>query len=667
MALSEDKKDPAVAAAPTPAVPSTHAPAGAARSTAPSPHLAFLGPIYAAALLLIFLGERVVSSDGLRLALSGGGVLIAVAVTALRFVWTQDTPGERRSSERALSLLFVLGLVALAIYFADGTDTGRKLLGLTNAMPETRARVDGALTVLWIGLLVVSLVPLLFGELALAPMRRAPRPEVRRVHAAIAAGFTIAFALVYCALFTYAAGELDYKVDFSYYRAARPGDSTRNIAASLTEPVKVRAFFPQLNEVGAEIDGYLRDLTKASPNVQVETYDRLMSPGVAKDAKVNQDGVLVLSRGESRETLNIGTEMKTALPKLKSLDGDFQKALLKVMRSARIAYITVGHGELNESGAPGAAEGRSAKNLRKLLESQNYAVKELGLAQGLGTEIPADATFVAVIGPSQAFLPEEVAALRKYAEKGGHLLLALDPDAKVDLDPLAAIAGLTWSKNLLANDKVYLRHRFNNSDRTILVTNRFSSHASVSTLSRNSSRTPVVFPGASSLDKREGTDQQVDFAIRTLPDTFDDQNGDFDLTTGSSEKRSTWNIAAASSKSLPPIAGKKEGEEMRAFVIADADALSDAAFGNEPNILFIIDVIRWLGGEESFSGSITSSEDVRIEHTKEKDRIWFYGTIAGAPALVLAAGLLATRRKKPSAAGAKAAAKEPAAAKEKKA
>jgi ABC-type uncharacterized transport system len=656
MALNEDKKPAdvaAAAAAPTPQVPSTGAPVGPARSTAPSPYLAFLGPIYALALVLVFIGERVVSSDGMRLALSCGGMLVAVAVTVLRFVWTQDTPGERRSSERALSLLFVLGLCAIAIYFADNTDAGRKLLGLTSAMPDTRARVDGALTVLWIGLLMVSVVPLLFGELAIAPMRRAPRPEVRRVHAAIAAGFTVAFALVYCALFTYAAGELDYKADFSYYRAARPGDSTRNIAASLTEPVKVRAFFPQLNDVGAEVDGYLRDLAKASPNMQVETYDRLMSPGVAKDAKVNQDGVLVLTRGESNETLSIGTEMKTALPKLKSLDGDFQKALLKVMRSARIAYLTVGHGEISESGTPGAAEGRSAKNLRKLLESQNYAVKELGLAQGLGTEIPADATFVAVIGPSQAFLPEEVTALRKYAEKGGHLLLALDPDAKVDLGPLAAVAGLTWSKTLLANDKVYLRHRFNNSDRTILVTNRFSSHASVSTLSRNSSRTPVVFPGSSSLDKREGSDQEVDFTVRTLPDTFDDQNGDFELTAGSSEKRSTWNIAAAVSKSLPPIAGKKEGEEMRAFVVADADAVSDAAFGNEPNILFIIDVIRWLGGEESFSGSINSSEDVRIEHTKEKDRLWFYGTIAGAPALVLALGLVATRRKRPRVVNAK--------------
>jgi hypothetical protein len=53
--------------------------------------------------------------------------------------------------------------------------------------------------------------------------------------------------------------------------------------------------------------------------------------------------------------------------------------------------------------------------------------------------------------------------------------------------------------------------------------------------------------------------------------------------------------------------------------------------------------VRWLGGEESFAGSLSSTEDVRIEHTKQGDQIWFYATIIGAPLLVLGLGLLITR------------------------
>jgi hypothetical protein len=605
-----------------------------------------LVPLYGVSLALVFLGERVTTTDASRMILSGLGVAGALVITGLRFAWAgrvdPSAQGERRSAERALAILHALGLVALALYFAT-SDTGKQLLGIAKASPDTRARIEGALTVGWVALLAIAMTPLLFGELALAPMRRAPQPEVRRVRSAIGAAFSLAFAVIYAGLFTYAAGELDAKIDFSYFRTARPSESTRHIAESTSDPITITAFFPQLNEVGTEVAGYLSELAAASPKITVKSYDRLMVPAIAKEAKITQDGVIVLERGASRETLVIGSEMKTAAAKLKSLDGDFQKSLLKVLREARIAYLTVGHGELNETGGT-PEEGRTAKNFRRLLESQNYVVKDLGLSQGLGTELPVDATVVIVLGPAKPLLPEEIGAIKRYADRGGHLLLALDPDSKVDHGPLAEVVGLSWSKTVLANDKVFLRHRYNNSDRTILVTNRFSSHASVSTLGRNSTRAPVIFPGASELEKKGEGDLKIDFAVKALPETFGDENGNFEMD--GAEKRSASNLAAAVSKALPPDPKKKEPVEMRAFVVADADALSDAAFANEPNVLFVLDVIRWLGGEESYSGSIVTTEDVRIEHTKQKDQIWFYATIIGAPGLLLGMGLLVTRQKK---------------------
>ncbi|WP_437949041.1 Gldg family protein [Sorangium sp. So ce296] len=598
-------------------------------------------PAYAGALLAIFLGERVVPTvDGLRYALSGLGLLTLALVTALRFATAVRETGERRAVERALAILSALGLVAVAAYFTT-TDAGRNLLGVSRAAPELRARVEAATTVGWIALLVIATVPLFFGEAALAPMRRAERIEGRRVRAATLSGVTLAFAAVYSALFVYAASQLELKADFSYYRTARPGDSTKRVAESLTEPLKITAFFPQLNEVGAEVEGYLREVKAASPQITVEMQDRLLVPALAKEAKVTQDGVIVLSRDTSRETLNIGADIKAAGAKLKSLDADFQKALLKVIRAQRTAYFTVGHGEMNES--TNAAEGRTAKNLRKLLESQNYVVKDLGLAQGLGSELPKDAGVVVVLGPQKEFLPEEVAALKRYADEGGHLLLALDPEAKVDLSPLAGAVGLTWKPEVLANDRVYVRRRFNESDQAMLVTTRYSSHASVSTLSRHAQQAPTIFPGAASLDKADGGDLKIDFVVRSMGETFADANGNFKFDEG--EKRSAYNLAAAVSKELAPGGGDgKDKKELRAFVVADADVFSDAAFRNEPNIVLALDAFRWLGGEESFAGEITTNEDVRIEHTKEKDQVWFWATILVAPAMVLGLGLFITRR-----------------------
>ena len=57
--------------------------------------------------------------------------------------------------------------------------------------------------------------------------------------------------------------------------------------------------------------------------------------------------------------------------------------------------------------------------------------------------------------------------------------------------------------------------------------------------------------------------------------------------------------------------------------------------------MLFIDAIRWLGGEESFTGAISTTEDVKIEHTKQKDLVLFYGTIFVVPSLVLGARALA--------------------------
>lgn len=605
-------------------------------------------PAYLLGLCLVFLGERVLgSTDAMRWGVAGTGMVLIAVISLGRLTLLSKSQPERAGIEKRLALFSVLGLLAVGLYYSLNTESGRSIWGLATATPEVRDRIEGAGMAAWLMLLLIAIPPLVLGDRALAPMRDAEQLEAHRVSAATSAGLTLGLSAAYLSLFVFVAGTFDKKIDFSYFRTARPGESTVNIAKSLNEPVKVQAFFPQLNDVGIEVDGYLKELAASAPQLQVEVLDRLMVPGVAKEAKVVSDGVVLLRRGDaSRETLTIGADMKTAQAKLKTLDGDFQKVLLKVIRPQRTAYLTVGHGEINESGGD-KAEDRKATLLKKLLESQNYVVKDLGLAQGLGSEIPADATVVLVLGPTAALLPEEIASLKRYLDRAGKLFLALDPEPNIDWTALAGLVGLDYKRETLANDKTFMRRRFNDSDRSNVVTNRFSSHASVSTLSKFSQRAPVIFPGAGHLTQTAGFEPKADFTVRSMPDTFGDANQNFTYD-GDTEKKTTFQIAAAVAK---PSGGKPAGadgaaspEDSRAFVVADSDAFTDTAIPNEPNALLVLDAVRWLGGEESFSGAIESTEDVRIEHTKEKDVVWFYGTIFGAPALVLAAGLIYTKR-----------------------
>jgi hypothetical protein len=663
--------------------------------------------LYLGGLGVVYLGERVLSGlekgAGVVTAL---GVLAVLASTVLRFSPRFRGGGDRRSIEAQLGVLSGVGLLGLFCYLLT-TPWGVEHLILGKLADETRVKALDLLNVAWIGLVLVATLPMVFAETALKPMRRAERPESRRVRAAIGAGLTLALAAVYGTLFVYAASGVKLDVDFSYFKTSAPSESTKKLAQSLTDPVRVVAFFPRVSEVRTQVERYLNELKPSAPKLQIEMQDRLLAPKLAKELRATQDGVLVLSRGGTTQNVVIGVELAAAKAKLKTLDRDFQEQLTKLARTRRTAYLTVGHGEVNESKGAGTDDpfARSGSILRTLLQRQNYLVKDLGLAQGLGRDVPDDADVVLVIGPTEAFAQEELASLKRYLERRGKLYLALDADAfstkdivtaeraptpvasgsarpassaapagsadpaapvvSGPLGDLAGLVGLTYSTDILANEKMHVRLRNDDSDRTRLITQSFSSHASVSTLSRATGRAGVAFFGAGHLEKARGAAHKMDFAVRSPAGTFADKNRNYALDKDQNEKQVTFNLGVAITGPEPKKDEPKKDEpkkdaqdakkdddkkksnpdEMRAFVLADADALGDFIMAQDPyNQLLFVDSIRWLVGEESFAGPPNTEEDQRIQHTKQQDLSWFYATIFGAPGLVLALGLAFGRR-----------------------
>jgi hypothetical protein len=453
--------------------------------------------------------------------------------------------------------------------------------------------------------------------------------------------------------------------------------------------------FPSISEVRNEVEHYIQDLSKGAPKLQVEFHDRLLEPKVARDLRASQDGSIILARGEVRHIINVGVEQKNARTVLRNLDQEFQKNLMKLARDARVAYLSVGHGELNDKREKDAtSSGQGIQIFRKLIETQNFRIQDLGVSQGLGHEIPDDADLVFILGPREPLAPEELAALDRYAKRGGHLFLALDVDGRAangkrtstsagpipddsnsapsamatsekvaaavagvtgngtgtNLDEIGRIVGIDVLTGTLANDRVFVQRKLDKSDFAQLVTNRFSSHASVSTLSRNNAG--IVLFGAGALKKVDSNDAAINFVTHSMPGTYIDENGDFDFD--GSETRGNYELAAAITRPIVDVATKVVNKdqpkranprELRAFVVGDADAFDDLVLMNAPsNRVFLLDAVRWLVGEESFAGEITSEEDIRIEHTKEKDVLWFYCTILGAPALVMGLGVMLARR-----------------------
>ncbi|HET6343718.1 MAG TPA: Gldg family protein, partial [Myxococcota bacterium] len=365
-----------------------------------------------------------------------------------------------------------------------------------------RERLPTLLKVAWPGLVLLGLLPTIAMELAVGSMQHTPTLEIWRVRLASRAARIMAFALVAFAGINYTAATWNHKIDLSYFKTTKLGSATRNIASNLTQPVKVYLFFPPGNDVLELARAYFDELAHASDQVEVKVLDQALEPDKAKDMKVRANGWVAIQSGNNTETLRLDLDAEEARGALRSLDAEVQQRLLKVIRPGRIAYFTTGHMERDyappvDDRRPGLAD------FKMLLEAQGFSIRRLGLGEGLGTDIPKDATLVCVMGPTDAFTPTERGALHRYLEAGGRALIALDPDHGVVEDELLAPLGLQLDRTLVANDRFLVRVEGQSESPYNMVTTRTSAHPTVTTMEQNPGRLGLVFLGAGSLRKRE--------------------------------------------------------------------------------------------------------------------------------------------------------------------
>jgi gliding motility-associatede transport system auxiliary component len=632
---------------------------------------AWLTWVLVAGLFAVYLGERAAKEVAIaRIVLSGGGFLLVLAATAWRLISWRTARGDTERVERLFFLTSAGCLLSVVGFFLAGN--GYDWIGIDFDQAQTLARFKTAAAVLAAILLAISLFPALAAQWATGTDgrgvdRQTSAVDRLRITQLAAAGLTVGLAVAFLFLIGWVASERDKTIDLSYFRTSSPGSAARQIVESRSARLRVLLFFPPANEVKEQVRGYFRALQTATNNVSVEEYDRLAAPEIAQQHRVTQDGSIVLAYNDRSEIIALPTSWREARHRLRAFDADVQRALMRVARDEKTIYLTTGHGELNDGTPAGPLEMRpfrSVDALRKLFDLLNYRVADLGLQGGLGNEVPADAAMVLVLGPSRPFLEPELQSLDRYLARGGSVLLALEPEGTFQLGLLRQRLGLDYRAVPLADDRQHVRLRGTVSDRRIIITDRFSSHASLSTLGRVSAGSGTLLMGSGYLEPVDSTALPT-VVMRSLPSTFADRDGDFEFDEKTEERKMYSLVAAIEPRATtpaPPAArsdttAKSDSSAApavtppaataRAMVFADAELFSDAVVTSLGlNAALASDAIRWLGREETLAGETQSEEDVPIVHTRAENVAWFHATILGAPALVLGLGLLGVRRRR---------------------
>jgi ABC-type uncharacterized transport system involved in gliding motility auxiliary subunit len=212
-----------------------------------------------------------------------------------------------------------------------------------------------------------------------------------------------------------------YRVDASEAGLHSLSDQTLGVLAALEQDVEVVAFYapletPKVREV-LDRYGYASErfsVQYADPNARPDLVERF---GI--DATKLNEGVVRVAIGAESVDVADPTEQ------------NLTNALVKLTRTGeKKVYFLEGHGERPIAGEQGI-DAAGFSGAADALRNENYQVESLLLAAR--GEVPDDADVVVSAGPTRPFLPAETRALEVYLERGGAVLVMLDPRANTDL------------------------------------------------------------------------------------------------------------------------------------------------------------------------------------------------------------------------------------------
>jgi len=210
-------------------------------------------------------------------------------------------------------------------------------------------------------------------------------------------------------------------------------DKTLQALKTIQEPVKVLAFVKEPSEEASNVKKLLAAYEYHLKGLSFEMVDPDRNPALTKQYNIQALNTVILE--------GFGKTQTVKTPDEESLTN----ALVRLSKSGtEKVYWIMGHGERPfKSTAP-----ESLASVHRNLSNQNYEFEELTLAQ---KDIPPDAALVVVAAPEKTFFPEEVASLKRFLNKGGSLLVFLEPYQDAGLKEFLREYGIVMSSDIVVD------------------------------------------------------------------------------------------------------------------------------------------------------------------------------------------------------------------------
>jgi ABC-type uncharacterized transport system involved in gliding motility auxiliary subunit len=412
-------------------------------------------------------------------------------------------------------------------------------------------------------------------------------------------------------------------------------DQTRKVLLQLDSPLKAYVF-----EKALELERFkdrLREYEYVTNKLSVEYVDVDKKPALARTLQVQAYGTVVFEYKGRTERVTGDSEQ------------DLTNAIIKVVTGQqKKVYFVQGHGEKD----PANSERTGYNGIAQALQRDNFGFDKLVLAQA--GDVPADASVVVVAGPRIDLYPQEIVAIRKYLDKGGKMLLMIDPPDKSDSPPFAGLQSLVTEWGFQVGNNIVVdasgMGQLIGADASVPVAANYPQHPiterfnfltayplarSVSPIPGGTSlRTPQTFIETS---PRSWAETDIDKFLKTGEVELDEKKGD---------KKGPVSIGAAVSavaaNAPAPAAGDADQRkpETRVVVVGDSDFAANYALNIQGNKDLFLNTINWLAQQENLI-AIRPKEpnDRRLTLTADQTRRIFWLAILIIPGIIFGTGV----------------------------
>lgn len=450
-------------------------------------------------------------------------------------------------------------------------------------------------------------------------------------------------------------------------------EKSLGVLDALDRDVEVIVFMRPESELYGPTRELLARYAARSPRVRVRTVDpekNLVEAQQLVDRyQVRSLDVVVFDRGDDRrvvEEADLADYDYSALqfggaPEMTGFQGEerFTGALLELAEARKPTILfTTGHGEASLDDL----SGRGLSSAQELLGRENVEMRPwptLGEA-----EVPAGTDLLVVAGPTSGFVAPELALLSRYLERGGRLLVLLDPTlgerglVETGLGDWLAGHGVRVGEDIVidpANPLPFF------GAETIFV-QATGEHPIVRPLAQ--ARVPVILPLARSVAAGEAP---AGVEVTTLLETSAEGWGERDLANLGAVARDPSDLAgpvplavavapAVERADRSPggleeeeLGGMAEGEEAaaaggkpgwRLVVFGDSDFATNAQLASAGNPTLLANTVNWLVERQQLLGiGPKRPEQVRLSLTSSQIRWVTFWVLLGLPGLAVAAGV----------------------------